>query len=118
MPETTAQAEKAMWLIRQELENHKLELTFGESTNFRGSASWRFVAAIFRGGAVTKNARYQAASCGCGEDWGAGLEVWRLHESLRSPLLFSLGLQGCAAFPPVAMRKRQEVAAQTQNGSL
>jgi hypothetical protein len=37
MPQTTAQAEKAMWLIRQGLENHKLELAFRESTNTRGS---------------------------------------------------------------------------------
>src|ERR1700691_4905278 len=73
---------------------------------FVGAASGRFVAAIFRGGAVTKNARYQAASCGCGEYWGAGLEVGRLHEGLRSPILFLLALQGCAAFPPVAMRTR------------
>src|ERR1700722_21028248 len=55
---------------------------------------------------MTKNARYQAASYGCGEYWGAGLEAWRLHESLQLPLLFLRGLQGCAAFPPVAMRTR------------
>lgn len=38
------------------------------------SASWRFVAAIFRGGA-----RYQAASCGCGEYWDEHKCFWLGH---------------------------------------